>query len=89
MMNPLTKYVMQNQNLVGKNVIGIAANGEKDWFNLTYYYHNILRNGNEKDKFFLKMSHSYSRLSGRATDQLMNVVVKHIPDLWNASPELS
>lgn len=89
MMNPLTKYVMQNQNLVGKNVIGIAANGEKDWFNLTYYYHNVLRNGNQKDKFFLKMSHSYSRLSGRATDQLMNVVVKHIPDLWNASPELS
>ena len=89
MMNPLTKYVMQNQNLVGKNVIGIAANGEKDWFNLTYYYHNVLRNGNQKDKFFLKMNHSYSRLSGRATDQLMNVVVKHIPDLWNASPELS
>lgn len=89
MMNPLTKYVMQNQNLVGKNVIGIAANGEKDWFNLTYYYHNVLRNGNQKDRFFLKMSHSYSRLSGRATDQLMNVVVKHIPDLWNASLELS
>ncbi len=89
MMNPLTKYVMQNQNLVGKNVIGIAANGEKDWFNLTYYYHNVLRNGNQKDKFFLKMNHSYSRLSGRATDQLTNVVVKHIPDLWNASPELS
>ncbi len=89
MMNPLTKYVMQNQNLVGENVIGIAANGEKDWFNLTYYYHNVLRNGNQKDKFFLKMNHSYSRLSGRATDQLMNVVVKHIPDLWNASPELS
>lgn len=89
MMNPLTKYVMQNQNLVGKNVIGIAANGEKDWFNLTYYYHNVLRNGNQKDKFFLKMNHSYSRLSGRATDQLMNVVVKHIPDLWNVSPELS
>lgn len=89
MMNPLTKYVMQNQNLVGGNVIGIAANGEKDWFNLTYYYHNVLRNGNQKDKFFLKMNHSYSRLSGRATDQLMNVVVKHIPDLWNASPELS
>jgi hypothetical protein len=54
--------------LVGKNVIGIAANGEKDWFNLTYYYHNVLRNGNQKDKFFLKMNHSYSRLSGRATD---------------------
>lgn len=89
MMNPLTKYVMQNQNLVGKNVIGIAANGEKDWFNLTYYYHNILRNGNQKDRFFLKMNHSYSRLSGRATDQLMDVVVKHIPDLWNATPELS
>lgn len=89
MLNPLTKYIMQNQNLVGKNVIGIAANGEKDWFNLTYYYHNILRNGDPKDQFFLKMSHSYSRLSGRATDQLLSTVVKHIPDLWNASPELS
>lgn len=89
MLNPLTKYIMQNQNLVGKNVIGIAANGEKDWFNLTYYYHNILRNGDPKDQFFLKMSHSYSRLSGRATDQLLSTVVKHIPDLWNASPELA
>ena len=89
MVNPLTKYIMQNQNLVGKNVIGIAANGEKDWFNLTYYYHNILRTGNNKDLFFLKMNHSYSRISGRATDQLMNVVVKHIPDLQNADPMLS
>ena len=89
MINPLTKYIMQNQNLVGKNVIGIAANGEKDWFNLTYYYHNILRTGNSNDKFFIKMSHQYNRLSGRATNHLEQVVIKHIPDLWNASPELT
>lgn len=89
MMNPLTKYIMQNQNLVGKNVIGIAANGEKDWFNLTYYYHNILRTGNEKDKFYLKMNHSYSRIAGRASGNPEQVTVNHIPDLWNADAELA
>lgn len=25
----MTKYIMQYQNLVGKNVISVAANGEK------------------------------------------------------------
>jgi hypothetical protein len=49
MFNPLTKYIMQRQNLVGKDVIGIAANGEKDWFNITYQYHKILREGSLKD----------------------------------------
>ena len=89
MMNPLTKYIMQNQNLIGKNVIGIAANGEKDWFNLTYYYHNILRTGNEKDKFYLKMSHSYNRIYNRAKGNPTKVTIKHIPDLWNADQELA
>ena len=89
MINPLTKYIMQNQNLVGKNVIGIAANGEKDWFNLTYYYHNILRKGNQKDLFYLKMNHSYSRIQGRASWNLENINIKHIPDLWNADQQLA
>lgn len=82
--NPLTKYVMQNQNITGKNVIGIAANGEKDWFNLTYYYHNLLRTGDESDLFFLKMSHSYKRLMNRSKGVPITYTVKHIPDLWNA-----
>ena len=43
MLNPLTKYVMQYQNLVGKNVISIAANGEKVWFNAYYYWSKLLK----------------------------------------------
>jgi hypothetical protein len=84
MMNPLTKYIMQNQNLVGKDVIAIAANGEKDWFNLTYYYHKILRTGDESDKFFIKMQHEYTRIHGRAKWALSAKTIKHIPDLWFA-----
>lgn len=84
MANPLTKYIMQNQNLVGKDVIGIAANGEKDWFNLTYYYHNLLRTGDDSDLFFLKMSHDYNRIQGRAQGHPVPTTIKHIPDLWNA-----
>lgn len=88
MINPLTKYIMQNQNLVGKGVIGIAANGEKDWFNLTYYYHDILRK--EDDLFNIKMSHFYSRIQGRkdGVSKLTPHTVKYIPDLWNADKNL-
>jgi len=54
MLNPLTKYIMQYQNLVGKNVIAIAANGEKVWFNAYYYWTKILQSGNEEDMQRLK-----------------------------------
>jgi hypothetical protein len=52
MFNPLTKYIMQFQNLVGKNVISIAANGEKVWFNGYYYWIKLLKEKKgEKLKF--------------------------------------
>lgn len=88
MVNPLTKYIMQYQNLVGKDVIGIAANGEKDWFNITYWYHDILRNGNEKDRTYLLMNHTYERIQGRARKVFKENTVKIIPDLWHADDEL-
>lgn len=90
MVNPLTKYIMQYQNLVGKDVIGIAANGEKDWFNITYYYHKILREGNTKDHTYLKMEHTFNRIKGRASKDFVNLeklkptTVKIIPDLWHS-----
>lgn len=89
MLNPLTKYIMQRQNLVGKDVIGIAANGEKDWFNITYQYHKILREGTLKDQDYLLLSRSYSRINGRASKDLRLKEVKHIPDLWHANAELT
>ena len=84
MINPFTKYIMQNENLVGKDVIGIAANGEKDWFNLTYYYHTLLRTEDDSDCFFIKMEHQFNRIKGRSKGRPVSTIIRHIPDLWNA-----
>lgn len=89
MINPLTKYIMQYQNLVGKEVIGIAANGEKDWFNLTYYYHNILRKGTAKDLTYLTMDHTFSRIQGRSKGRPVETKVNHIPDIGNVDKQLT
>lgn len=40
--NPSTKLLMQYQNITGKNVIGIAANGEKASFMWHYYINDIV-----------------------------------------------
>lgn len=41
-MNPLTKMIMQYQNMDGKQVIGIAAIGEKVFMGLSYYFNEGL-----------------------------------------------
>lgn len=80
MLNPLTKYVMQYQNLVGKNVISIAANGEKVWFNAYYYWHKLLKDG--KDIGRLKFSQTLNRIAGRASkEKIEPKTVTHLPDL--------
>ena len=43
LLNPTTKLLMQIQNITGKNVIGIAANGEKGSFMWHYYLNDVLR----------------------------------------------
>lgn len=63
MLNPLTKYVMQYQNIVGKNVISIAANGEKVWFNAYYYWTKLLKEGRPK---YLQFQTNLKRVAGRA-----------------------
>lgn len=88
MLNPLTKYIMQYQNLVGKNVIGIAANGEKFWFNVYSYWTQVLKSGNENDIANLKFSRTTNRIKGRAKylksgnpQDLEANTVTHLPDL--------
>lgn len=44
--NPATKLLMQYQNITGKNVIGIAANGEKASFMWHYYLNDIIHQVN-------------------------------------------
>lgn len=43
LLNPTTKLLMQIQNITGKNVIGIAANGEKGSFMWHYYINDVLQ----------------------------------------------
>ena len=69
LMNPATKYLMQYQNITGKNVIGIAATGIKGAFTWHYYMNEILQNNKngsnteliERAKFAFKTS----RIKGR------------------------
>ena len=81
MLNPMTKYIMQYQNLVGKNVISVAANGEKVWFNTFYYWTKVLKSGNQEAINKLKFQHTYKRINGRANGTPIVQTINHIPDL--------
>lgn len=65
LMNPLTKYIMQVQNMVGKKVIGIAAVAEKIFFNLSYYYNEGVRSGNEDWIRNMQFSRTFNRVQNR------------------------
>lgn len=65
LMNPLTKYIMQVQNMVGKKVIGIAAVAEKIFFNLSYYYNEGVRSNNEDWIRNMQFSRSFNRIQNR------------------------
>ena len=77
----MTKYIMQYQNLVGKNVISVAANGEKVWFNTFYYWTKVLKSGNQEAINKLKFQHTYKRINGRANGTPIVQTINHIPDL--------
>lgn len=66
MMNPLTKYNMQLQNMVGKKVISIAAVGEKVFFTISYFWNEGIRSNDEQWKKDLKFSNSFIGIEGRA-----------------------
>jgi len=50
--------------MVGKGVIGIAATGEKIFFNLTYYFNERLRSKKRTD--LLRFRKTFSRIQGRS-----------------------
>lgn len=43
--NPATIYIQQENNFIGKGVIGIAANGMKDYFSLITYFSQYYNKG--------------------------------------------
>lgn len=52
--NPALKYLLQDANMIGKQVIGIAAVGLKIWSTLSYWGNNKITNNNFDDIFINK-----------------------------------
>lgn len=67
LINPLSKFIMQEQNMVGKDVIGIAAVAEKVFFNLSYYWNEGIRSNNLKWLENLKFQQTFDRIQNRHT----------------------
>jgi hypothetical protein len=44
LLNPLSVYTMQYQNMTGKNVIAISATGQKAAFMWMYYLNDVINN---------------------------------------------
>lgn len=65
-MNPLTKMIMQYQNMDGKQVIGIAAIGEKVFMGLSYYFNEGLVSDDADYHRYMKFFHTSHRIAGRA-----------------------
>ena len=51
--------------MVGKKVIGIAAVAEKVFFNLSYYYNEGVRSGNEDWIRNMQFSRTFNRIQNR------------------------
>lgn len=81
LLNPTTKYLMQYSNMTGKNVIGIAANGEKSSFMWHYYLNDLIRHGNEEKRKFGHFSFSTDRIVGRAKGEIQQSTITGLPDL--------
>ena len=81
LLNPSTKLLMQYQNITGKNVIGIAANGEKASFMWHYYINDILRHPTDQSIQYSQFSFKTTRLQGRAKGAPVSQEVNTLPDV--------
>lgn len=54
--------------MVGKGVIGITAVGEKVFFNVSHYWNEGIRNGDERWIKNLQFSQTFNRIQGRSKD---------------------
>lgn len=82
LLNPATKLLMQYQNITGKNVIGIAANGEKASFMWHYYINDVVQILNKDtlhyQRVFNDKINSLNLTSGKKYDYIN--IIKYIMD---------
>ena len=70
LMDPATKFMMQEQNMTGKGVIGISAVGEKVFFNWSNYWNEGIRSNDTTWITNLKFQKTFSRILGRDSGNL-------------------
>lgn len=81
LLNPATKFLMQYSNMTGKNVIGIAANGEKSSFMWHYYLTDLIKHANAEKRKFGHFQFTTNRIIGRAKDNIESKTITGLPDL--------
>lgn len=79
--NPYVKYNMQYQNMTGKDVIGIAAVGEKVFFALSYYYNEAVRSGDrewQENAFFRRSFNLVKSRDGKKYLPLVRNIITNV-----------
>lgn len=84
LLNPATKFVMQVQNMVGKDVIGISAVGMKIFYNLTYYFNEEIRNSRLT---YLTFNKEFERIQNRYNESKNETLQSLIKDERDAQKE--
>ena len=74
--NPATKWLMQQQNMTGKDVIGITAVGEKVYFNSLFHWNEILQNGDPDKIKNLRFRQTFDRIQDRNSGTPTSIEVK-------------
>ena len=88
MLNPMTKMQFQYQNMTGKAVIGIAANGEKASFMWHHYLNHVVHNINPEDiennidANRAKFSFNSYRIKGRSSGEPQVIEINTLPDVY-------
>lgn len=62
MMVPSNKYILIYTNLTGKNVISVAANVQKSYFNLYNYFQDVIRYPKDYNPKYYKFVKQFSRI---------------------------
>lgn len=81
LINPACKYIMQYSNMVGKNVIGISANGEKALFMWNYYLTDLIKNKNADERKYGHFAFTTNRIINRAYGDVSSYTITGLPDL--------
>lgn len=78
--NPLDIYVMQSENAIGKDSIGIGANGQKSQFSEMYFLNELLQNPETRERALFNWK-DRRRIAGRASNNMVVATLNTLPSV--------